>query len=234
MAAFGVYASGQFPWGKRPDETPRPAPFRLGWRDRAALTAIAVILVGIVGVAIAEIGRTQHSAPQASHAGGSEARPSAPPAPGPSQVARDSSWTAVDVMGAGLLLGCAVLVAIGVRSSRRHASGSAIQSGLGDVASALERAELELRADGDARVAVIRAYAAMEAALGRSGIGRRRSEAPREYMTRALPTLQVSSAAAANLTDLFERARFGFDMVDERMRREAADALATVRWELGG
>jgi hypothetical protein len=72
----------------------------------------------------------------------------------------------------------------------------------------------------------------MERALAVAGIPRRPSEAPFEYLERALTALDASSRAVRRLTDLFERAKFSHHDPDPAMRDEAIDALVAVRDEL--
>lgn len=89
-----------------------------------------------------------------------------------------------------------------------------------------------LRAEPDPRRAVIAAYARVEQSLGFHGLVRRASEAPLEYLTRALRHVAASSASIYRLTELFERAMFSTHEIDERMKHEAIDALIAVRDEL--
>jgi hypothetical protein len=89
----------------------------------------------------------------------------------------------------------------------------------------------DLRAEPDARTAVIAAYARMEAGLGQLGIERLRSETPFEYLARVLERLSVSDAAARELTDLFERAKFSNGPVDADMKEHAIAALEAIREE---
>jgi hypothetical protein len=89
----------------------------------------------------------------------------------------------------------------------------------------------DLRADADPRRAVIAAYARMERGLGTLGIERLPSETPLVYLARVLERLSVSDAAARALTDLFERAKFSPAPVGEEMKRDAVDALETIREE---
>ncbi|HEU5244638.1 MAG TPA: DUF4129 domain-containing protein [Gaiellaceae bacterium] len=98
--------------------------------------------------------------------------------------------------------------------------------------SALDLSLDDLRTDPDLRRAIIAAYARMEAALGAAGIRRRPSEAPLEYLERALLTLHASAEAVRTLTDLFEWARFSHHEPEPSMRDEAVDALVAVRDEL--
>jgi uncharacterized protein DUF4129 len=100
------------------------------------------------------------------------------------------------------------------------------------LAAALDESIDDLRSDPDLRRAIIAAYARMEAALGAAGIPRRPSEAPLEYLERALLTLHASAEAVRRLTDLFEWARFSDHEPEPSMRDEAVDALVAVRDEL--
>jgi hypothetical protein len=90
----------------------------------------------------------------------------------------------------------------------------------------------DLRNERDPRRAVIAAYARMERALGAYGIPRRQSEAPSEYLERALEELSASASSAARLTRLFEWARFSHHPVEPGMKEEAIEALEAVRAEL--
>jgi hypothetical protein len=97
---------------------------------------------------------------------------------------------------------------------------------------ALDESIDDLRADPDLRRAIVAAYARMEAALAVAGIPRRPSEAPLEYLERALLTLDASAEAVRKLTDLFEWARFSQHEPEPSMRDDAVDALVAVRDEL--
>jgi Domain of unknown function (DUF4129) len=90
----------------------------------------------------------------------------------------------------------------------------------------------ELRAEPDARKAVIAAYARLERVLASHGVARRPSEAPFEYLARVLASLQVGDEAIATLTHLFERAKFSHHAVGPEMKEQAIAALETVRDEL--
>jgi hypothetical protein len=72
----------------------------------------------------------------------------------------------------------------------------------------------------------------MERALESIGIGRHPSEAPFEYIGRALASLETSAEAAERLTTLFEWAKFSHHEPEPHMRDEAIDALIAVRDEL--
>ncbi|HEY2373383.1 MAG TPA: DUF4129 domain-containing protein [Gaiellaceae bacterium] len=101
-----------------------------------------------------------------------------------------------------------------------------------EVAQALDESIDDLRNDPDLRRAIIAAYARMEHALARAGIARRPSEAPFEYMERALRSLDTSADGAQRLTGLFEWAKFSHHEPEPPMRDEAIAALVAVRDEL--
>jgi hypothetical protein len=101
-----------------------------------------------------------------------------------------------------------------------------------EVAQALDESIDDLRNDPDLRRAIIAAYARMEHALARAGIARHPSEAPFEYMERALRSLETSADGAQRLTGLFEWAKFSHHEPEPAMRDEAIAALVAVRDEL--
>jgi hypothetical protein len=101
-----------------------------------------------------------------------------------------------------------------------------------DVALALDESLDDLRSEPDLRRAIIAAYARMERALAVSGLPRRPSEAPGEYLARALRELDASAPAVTRLTDLFEWAKFSHHQPDVAMRDDAIAALEAVRDEL--
>jgi protein-S-isoprenylcysteine O-methyltransferase Ste14 len=99
---------------------------------------------------------------------------------------------------------------------------------------ALDQSLAELDDQAEPRAAVIRAYARMEQVLSEHELPRGVSEAPREYMTRALSVLGAPVAAARRLTELYEEARFSCHAIDARMRSDAITTLRTLRAQLGG
>ena len=100
------------------------------------------------------------------------------------------------------------------------------------LADAIEETIADLHAEPDARRAIIRAYAAMEGALGRAGLGRDESEAPLEYLARVLLALDVQPEPVHRLTDLFEQAKFSDHAIDAPMKGEAIAALEAIRTDL--
>jgi hypothetical protein len=101
-----------------------------------------------------------------------------------------------------------------------------------EVAQALDESIDDLRNDPDLRRAIIAAYARMEQALARAGIARHPSEAPFEYMERALRSLDTSAGGAQRLTGLFEWAKFSHHEPEPAMRDDAIAALVAVRDDL--
>jgi hypothetical protein len=140
-------------------------------------------------------------------------------------------WAPVAVVGGIVLvgLGAAAWIVIRRRTPKKvlgeGKDGDALIAAIGD---SLD----DLRDEPDARRAVIAAYARMEGALAYEGLARRRAEAPREYLARALPTVGAGARSVERLTALFEEAKFSPHDVDSGMKEEAIDALAALRDEL--
>jgi hypothetical protein len=101
-----------------------------------------------------------------------------------------------------------------------------------DVTALLDDAVDDLRAERDIRRAIIAAYARMELALAAHGLPRERSEAPMEFLERALGHLSVSADSVRRLTELFEWAKFSHHEPEPGMKDEAIDALLAVRDEV--
>ena len=134
------------------------------------------------------------------------------------------------------VLGGAVLLIIwGVARATRIPPGTDVEP-LADsgqaVATVIDAVLAELVTSADPWAVVITAYARMEEALEAVGLARRPSEAPHEYLERALGRLQVSRAAVHRLTGLFEFARFSNHDIDQDMADKANLALSVIRFEL--
>lgn len=97
---------------------------------------------------------------------------------------------------------------------------------------ALDEGIEALQAEPDPRRAVIAAYAGMERSLTDQGWRRRPSEAPFEYLRRLLPSAAVDRTAAAQLTELFETARFSDHPVLPAVKDAALQALLRIRADL--
>jgi len=139
-------------------------------------------------------------------------------------------WMPVIVVGSLTAMGVAAAVFAFVRH-REPARPRRVTEAL---VLALEQTLEDLRAEPDPRRAVIAAYSQMEHALGRAGLGRRPSEAPREYLFRVLPVVGAGAASVERLTALFERAKFSPHEIDGAMKEEAIAALESLRDELRG
>ena len=150
--------------------------------------------------------------------------------PGP-QAHGHLSWVAG--LGAGLLIVAAV-VAVWCASRTTAQPDKAPRPRIAEITAALDESIADLRAEPDPRRAIIAAYAHMERALAAVGMARRPSEAPLEYLERALVDLDATAASARRLTDLFRFAKFGDRPVDAQAKDDAIAALETVRDELRG
>jgi len=129
--------------------------------------------------------------------------------------------------------GLAVLGFIGVRTLRRERRGLAETHALQlEFEELVEDTLADLYAEVDPRKAIIAAYARVERIFASYGLPREPSEAPVEYLERALSELRASGAALRRLTSLFQWAKFSAHDVDPKMRDEAIGALLEVRDEL--
>jgi len=88
-----------------------------------------------------------------------------------------------------------------------------------------------LRAEKDPRRAVIAAYALMDRLMADRALGRRRSEAPVEYLGRMTLAGYGRITALGRLTRLYARARFSTHPVDTGMQAEAVDAVEAIAAE---
>ena len=135
-----------------------------------------------------------------------------------------------------LVVGALVATAIGayvVASRRRARALDPGQSRLAEtVANLLDDSLDDLRAEPDARRAVIAAYARLEQTFAASGLARLRHETAEEHVSRILGQLEVDNRLVRRLIELFARAKFSHHVVDETMKEEAISALAQIRDEL--
>lgn len=138
------------------------------------------------------------------------------------------AWVPVLVLAAVIGLAVAVWYATTRRQDRPYGEDTAAHA----VALVLDDALDDLRAEKDARRAVIAAYARLERVLAVHGLGRKPADAPQEYLNRILPRLEVERGSVRRLTELFTRAKFSPHDVDARMKEDAIEALTTVRDEL--
>jgi uncharacterized membrane protein YccC len=139
------------------------------------------------------------------------------------------------VAGAALLGTVLALVGAKVRADRRRrrmGAAAAVEEEEA-VLDAVEESLDDLRRERDIRRAIIACYARMERALDRAGSARRPAEAPFEYLARVLERITANGTAARVLTELFERAKFGTEPMEEREKDRAIGALELLRAEVG-
>lgn len=134
-----------------------------------------------------------------------------------------------------LLLFAGVIIATGVvlQSVARRRAAATHEDEIEGVFASVDAAIRELEMGGEPRKVVIAAYRNMESALARAGVPRGRHEAPLEYVSRSLSTLQVDDRAIGRLAALFEEARFSTHSIDDHMAGAAIRALSDIRSELG-
>jgi Domain of unknown function (DUF4129) len=87
----------------------------------------------------------------------------------------------------------------------------------------------DLRAEPDARRAIIRCYARFQRAAAASGLERRPWHTPMEFMREALSRLPAPREAVRALTGLFELARFSDRALGPAERDRALDALDDIK-----
>ena len=92
----------------------------------------------------------------------------------------------------------------------------------------------DLRAEPDARRAIIRCYARFERAAAASGLERRPWHTPMEFMREALSRLPAPSNAVRALTGLFELARFSDRALGASDRDRALHALDDIKGSIDG
>jgi hypothetical protein len=97
------------------------------------------------------------------------------------------------------------------------------------LAAAVEESLEDLRAEPDARRAIIRCYARFERVAAGSGLERKPWLTPMEFMREALPRLPVPRGALPALTGLFELARFSHRALGSTERDRALDALDAIK-----
>ena len=144
------------------------------------------------------------------------------------------------IMVGGVLLVRALRSSGGLRRRRQGprdpqpdgdaAAGTVSEAEDSDVARrALEAALEPLREPTDPRSAVIAAYARMETVLAERELGRRRPEAPREYLARVLGEGSMPERSLTVLTEMFEEARFSRHPIPDSAPRRALGELENAR-----
>jgi hypothetical protein len=140
------------------------------------------------------------------------------------------TWTfGVLALVAGLgALALALWVAFGDRLAQWW-EGAASDLPPAPLAEAVDESVEDLRAEPDARRAIIRGYARFERVAADSGVERKPWHTPMEFMREALSRLPVPRGAVPTLTGLFELARFSHRALGPRERDRALDALDEIK-----
>lgn len=143
----------------------------------------------------------------------------------------DFQWAPliVTMLAALVLLGIFVAAVLRRRALPAAAGTASVEEALAEV---MDDALADIRAEQDARKAIIAAYARMEKLLAGFGRARSPSEAPFEYLARVLVELRVSRSPVEALTELFERAKFSTHALGGKDKARAISALEAVRDEL--
>jgi Domain of unknown function (DUF4129) len=97
---------------------------------------------------------------------------------------------------------------------------------------AVDEALASLRYPTNPRSAVIAAYARMEQVLAERELGRRKPEAPREYLARVLREQGMPERSLTTVTALFEEARFSLHPIPDSAPRRALSALENAQLAL--
>jgi hypothetical protein len=141
------------------------------------------------------------------------------------------TWTfAALALAAGLgALALAVWVTFGERLAEWWEGAAADAPPLPPLTAAVEESLEDLRAEPDARRAIIRCYARFERVAADSGFKRKPWHTPMEFMREALPRLPVPRGTVPTLTGLFELARFSHRALGPTERDRAVDALDEIK-----
>lgn len=130
--------------------------------------------------------------------------------------------------GAYIVLGVLVLMAVGlavwwVRRATPPVEVVVTRRAVDQALAAGQRAMG--RSDGDAREAILRAFDAMEQALGATTGARLVGETQDEFVSRVLGSHDLDVAAVSSLADVYRRARWGAVTVTQQDRQVAVSAL---------
>jgi uncharacterized protein DUF4129 len=141
-------------------------------------------------------------------------------------------WEELTIVLVALTIVALVLIVRRRSGVAKRFAGLRRRAAAAELAAAFDDAVDDLRNEQDVRKAIIAAYARTERILAAHGLPRRRSDAPLEYLERALLQLDASARSIRLLTDLFERAKFSHHELGAHLKDEAIDALLEVRDEL--
>ena len=167
-------------------------------------------------------------------------RPLSPP---PAAAGGSPAWirTVVAVLLALVILAVCVFAVRALLRDRQRRPGRrpvrfspAVTSTRDDVVAALDAGIEELvDSDNDPRRAVIACWVRLEQAAASAGIVRADADSPTDLVGRLLATHRVDAGALAGLAAVYREARYATHPVDDRMRRQAVEALHRLRTDLG-
>jgi hypothetical protein len=139
-----------------------------------------------------------------------------------------------------VLVICALAIRAIVRDRQRRRGVGPVRfsptttSARTDVVAALDAGIEELiDSDNDPRRAVIACWVRLEQAAASAGIVRATGDSPTDLVGRLLATEQVDAGALARLAAAYREARYATHTVDDRMRRQAIQAVHRLRTDLG-
>jgi hypothetical protein len=206
---------------------------------------IAVLMVAIVVIAIANFVANKHGNLVQRLVFGGRSRRRKPPAlprglrPGTASTTNHLSYLLYGLVG--LIVLAAIVASIVLvwrsRTRLRHPAGDAdeVPEDAGeDLRQAVDSGRQALRAVDDARAAIISCYVAMEDTLASAGATRAIAETPDELLTRAVAAGLIRGRAAGALTGLFYEARFSSRPMPPTAKDSARQALDAISGELAG
>jgi hypothetical protein len=232
VALFGLFVYQRLQLALRRKQDPLESkPFRTRWNAQIALIFLP-IAIGALIIMAAVFGSHPHANLILRHVGFGRVTET------PARTHHASASSSFQLPGwvpfvlLGLLVAAAALLLLRPRERWTSSYSKPRKSAAPAVRAAVAQSLAELRADPDPRRAVVAAYRRMEQTLAAAGLPRAAAEAPREYLTRALGSLELSPGPPNKLTNLFERAKFSLLTVDLPLRDEAIGALLAMQHEL--
>jgi len=141
------------------------------------------------------------------------------------------TWTfaAVALLAGAAALAFAVWLTSGTRLAQWWEDDDPDEPTPPPLVRAVDESLEDLRAEPDARRAIIRCYARFERAAAASGLERRPWHTPMEFMREALSRLPAPGDAVRALTGLFELARFSDQALGASDRERALHALDDIK-----
>ena len=214
---------------------PGPAPRRT---SRSVLIAQGILLLGAIFLLYHYRDRMGRRA----DGSGVPPPPVATPIPAPQEggpgtraPGLEPTWSWPVAIAAGVVLGLVLLAAAWVLRKTATTTEPTRELTAADVRRVVAAGRAALAEIDAPRAAVIRAYAAMEQALRDVGVERRLADTPTDLLRRAEAAGLLSdtgSAAARDLSRLFQRARFSRRPLPPDARWQASAALERLEAEL--